>query len=322
MRDGHKLNEQESSKILSFEKKGIPLVIIGLAQAGKSTFVKRLQTGEFKFTKATMGLQFETVNIGDVRFDIFDLGGHITYRKTLWETYVKLAYGIVFVIDSANPVLFDESKKEFWKSINQKDSVDEFLILFLCNKSDLEESVDLETIINKLELFKLAEKEKASYQFFKTSMKTGENIDNAVNWLTNQTNKLAVKRKVDPLLFMLADIEGFPILELDKLGIEEEPSLLAGFLSAIESFSQQLFGKKGLLQYLSAGDYKYVIKTDEEYIYSMIISKNQCQEEARRQIDVISEYVKGTKEFGILEGIVTHTLGINVSEYELRRGFK
>jgi len=316
------LNKQEASKILSFDKKGIPLVIIGLAQAGKTTFVKRLQTGEFKFTKATMGLQFETANIGDVRFDIFDLGGHITYRKTIWETYVKLAYGVVFVIDSANPAFFDEAKKEFWKSIKQKDPKDEFLILFLCNKADLEDSVDLETIINKLELYKLAEKEKVSYQFFKTSMKTGENVENAVSWLTNQTNKIAMKRKVDPLLFMLCDIEGFPILELDKLGLEEDPSLLAGFLSAVESFSQRLFGKTDMLQYMSAGEYKYIIKTDDEYIYSMIISKNQCQEEARRQIDVISEYVKGTKEFGILEGIVTHSLGIDPSDYELRRGFK
>ncbi len=322
MRDGHRLNGQESSKILSFEKKGIPLVIIGLAQAGKTTFVKRLQTGEFKYTQATMGLQFETANVGDVRFDIFDLGGHITYRKTIWETYVKLAYGVVFVIDSAKPVLFDEAKKEFWKSINQKDPKDEFLILFLCNKADLEDSVGLESIIDKLELYRLAEKENVSYQFFKTSMKSGENVENALNWLTKQTNKLAIKRNVDPLLFLLADIEGFPILELDKLGLEEEPSLLAGFLSAVESFSQRLFGKRGMLQYISAGNYKYIIKTDDEYIYSMIISNKQCQEEARRQIDIISEYVKGMKEFGILEGIVTHSLGIDPSDYELRRGFK
>ena len=316
------LNTVDSSKILKFEKKGIPIVVIGLAQAGKTSFVQRILTGEFKETTATMGLQFETAEVGDVRFDIFDLGGHQTYRKTIWETYVKLAFGIVFVIDSADPSSFDEAKEEFWRSINQKDIEDEFLILFLCNKKDLEESENLESIINHMDLFKLAEKENASYQFFKTSMKTGENVDNALEWLKKNTLKLSAKRMVSPLMFLLADLEGFPILEIDKIGLKGDPTLLAGFLAAIESFSQRLFGKTGMLQYMVSGDYKYIVKTDKRYIYSMIIAKNQCHEEARRQIDILSEVIAGMKDFGILEGIVFQILGIDPSEYIMERGYK
>jgi small GTP-binding protein len=316
------LSTEDKSKRLKFDKKGIPLVIIGLAQAGKTSFVQRILTGEFQSTSATMGLQFETATVGDARFDIFDLGGHISYRKSIWETYVKLAFGIVFVIDSANPDSFDEAKEEFWKSVDQKDAQDEFLILFLCNKTDLEDSEDLETLINHMELFKLAEKENASYQFFKTSMKTGENIDNALEWLKKNTSKLSAKRAVDPLMFMLADLEGFPILEIDKLGLKEDPTLLAGFLAAIESFSQRLFGKTGMLQYMVSGEYKYIVKTDDKYIYSMIIAKEECQEEARRQIDILSEVIAGMKEFGILEGIVFQILGVDPSDYVMERGFK
>ncbi|NPD88993.1 MAG: GTP-binding protein [Asgard group archaeon] len=313
---------EEKSKALKFDKKGIPLVVIGLAQAGKTSFVQRILTGEFQTTTTTMGLQFETANVGDARFDIFDLGGHISYRKSIWETYVKLAFGIVFVIDSANPDSFNEAKEEFWKSVDQKDTADEFLILFLCNKTDLDDSEDLEMIINHMELFKLAEKVNASYQFFKTSMKTGENIDNALEWLKKNTSKLSAKRVVDPLMFMLADLEGFPLLEIDKLGLKEDPTLLAGFLAAIESFGQRLFGKTGMLQYMVSGDHKYIVKTDEKYIYSMIIAKEECQEEARRQIDILSEVIAGMKEFGILEGIVFQILGVNPSEYVMERGFK
>lgn len=319
---GHRLNSEDNSKMLKFDKKGIPLVVIGLAQAGKTSFVQRILTGEFIDTTPTMGLQFETTEVGDARFDIFDLGGHTTYRKTIWETYVKLAFGIVFVIDSASPESFDEAKEEFWKSINQKDPKDEFLILFLCNKTDLEESENLESIINHMELYKLAEKENASYQFFKTSMKTGENVDNAVEWLKKNTSKLSAKRMVNPLMFLLADLEGFPFLEIDKIGLKEDPTLLAGFLAAIESFSQRLFGKTGMLQYMVSGDYKYIVKTDDKYIYSMIIAKEECQEEARRQIDILSEVIAGMKDFGILEGIVFQILGVDPSEYVMERGFK
>ncbi len=307
---------------MKFDKKGIPLVVIGLSQAGKSSFVKRIMTGKFEETKPTMGLQFETTDIGDARFDIFDLGGHISYRKTIWESYVKLAYGLVFMIDSADPESFDEAKEEFWRIVDLKDNRDEFLILFLCNKADLKESLDLESIINHLGLYNLAKKENASYQFFKTSMKTGENVQNALNWLKNNTAKLATKRKIDPLMFMIADIDGFPLLEIDKIGLEEDPSLLAGFLAAIESFSQRLFGKTGMLQYMVSGDYKYIIKTDDQYIYSMIIAKDESQHEARREIDALNELVQPMEDFTMLESIVVQVLNIDLSEYVIQKGFK
>ena len=310
-----------SLKQMSFEKRGIPLVIIGLPQAGKTSLVRRMKTGEFLETKPTLGMQFESVEIGDARFDLFDLGGHVTYRQTIWETYTKLAYGVIFIIDSSDPEQFDLVKEEFWKSIDLKDTTDEFAILILCNKSDLEESVDLENIINHIELFKLAEKENASFQFFKTSMKTGENVENALQWLENSAAKIVMKRKIDPFMFMLADTEGFPILEIDKMGLEEDPSLLAGFLSAIESFSQRIFGKTGLLQYLQSGEYKYVIRSDNKYIYSLIIENDDSQEEARRVIDLISEQVEEMDNFSMLEGIVTQILNIDPSDYVFRKGF-
>ncbi|MHA1405957.1 MAG: ADP-ribosylation factor-like protein, partial [Candidatus Heimdallarchaeaceae archaeon] len=60
-----------SSTLLSFDRKGVPLVIIGLPSAGKTTFVKRLKTGKFQETKPTLGMQYESKEIGDVKFDIF-----------------------------------------------------------------------------------------------------------------------------------------------------------------------------------------------------------------------------------------------------------
>ena len=310
-----------TTKILEFNKKGIPLVVIGLPQAGKSSFVQRIKTGEFQDTRTTMGMKFESVNIGDARFDIFDLGGHETYRKTIWQTYTKLAYSIVFLVDSAAPESFNLAKQEFWKSIDLKGDQDDFIILILCNKSDLNESVNLETIINQLELYKLADKENASFHFFKTSMKTGENLDSALMWLSKNTSRIVQKRSVDPQMFMLADLEGFPILEIDKMNLEEDPSLMAGFLSAIESFSKQLFGKTGILQFMQSGDYKYIVKTDDKYIYSLIIKIEECQEEARRLIDIVSEQVYDLENFAILEGIITQLLNIDPSNYVLRKGF-
>ena len=153
-------------------------------------------------------------------------------------------------------------------------------------------------------------------------MITGENIDNSLNWIRNNTSKLVAKRRVEPLMFMLADLEGFPILEIDKIDLKEDPSLLAGFLSAIESFSQQLFGKKGLLQYMISGDFKYIIKTDDQFIYSMIIDIEACHEESRRLIDIVSENIRELVEFGYIESVVTQVLNIDPSDYSINTGFR
>ena len=98
---------RSSSQKFSFEKKSIPLVVIGLPRAGKTSLVRRMKTGEFLETKPTLGMQFDTTEIDDARFDLFDLGGHVSYRQTIWETYTRLAYGIIFIVDSANPEEFD-----------------------------------------------------------------------------------------------------------------------------------------------------------------------------------------------------------------------
>lgn len=77
-----------------------------------------------------------------------------------------------------------------------------------------------------------------------------------------------------------------------------------------------------MLQYMVSGDFKYIIKTDEKYIYSMIIAKDESQQEARRQIEVLNEFVKPMEDFSVLESIVVQTLNIDLTEYVIQKGFK
>jgi len=96
-------------------------------------------------------------------------------------------------------------------------------------------------------------------------------------------------------------------------------SLIVSFIIVIVAY--RLFGKTGILQYLQSGDFKYVIRSDNKYIYSLIIQDSDSQEEARRLIDLISEQVEEMEDFSILEGIVTQILNIDPSYYILRKGF-
>ena len=85
-----------------FPRKRIPIVIVGLEFAGKTSLVLRLQTGEFRNTLPTSGLDTEILEIQGTIFQLFDLGGHERFRQMFWKEYVKLSQGIVFMIDSSD----------------------------------------------------------------------------------------------------------------------------------------------------------------------------------------------------------------------------
>ena len=54
----------------------------------------------------------------------------------------------------------------------------------------------------------------------------------------------------------------------------------------------------------------------------MIISKDESQQEARREIDLLNEFVKPMEDFSILESIVVQVLNIDLSDYVIQKGFK
>ena len=54
---------------------------------------------------------------------------------------------------------------------------------------------------------------------------------------------------------------------------------------------------------------------------SLIINADECQEEARRIIDIVSEQIYEMENFSILEGIIAPLLNIDPSDYVLRKGY-
>ena len=311
-----------SEKLLSFEKKGIPLVILGLPNAGKTTFVNRILTGKFTSPKPTMGVQLEQYELFDLKVNIFDLGGQEVFRKSLWKNYIKLAYGIIFIIDSSDRESLLEAKEEFWKSIKLKEKGDEFLILFLCNKADLENSMNLEEIINTVEIYNLATIPNASFQFFKTSMQTGENFDSVLYWLQNQLSKIIQKRKVTPESFLLADRDGLPILSISKKKLSDRISLYSGFLSAIQSFARKTFNEHNTIQFIMSKEHKFILRSSKSHIFGLVIKSDESHEEARRLLDILADLVdKKSTSYNDIEKYTLSVLNIDVDKCVIEHGF-
>ncbi|MFW9917784.1 MAG: ADP-ribosylation factor-like protein [Candidatus Thorarchaeota archaeon] len=157
------------------------LVFVGLPQSGKTTIVNRLLTGKFSNPSRTMGLNVDSVTFEGMEFQTYDMGGQMAFRD-LWEAHVRSATAVVYTIDSAEPTLFAESHFALQECIVRIPP--KSLLVILANKSDLEESVSLSTIIRNFEWHEIQTKHDfRAINLFQMSAKTGENFDDAFQWL-------------------------------------------------------------------------------------------------------------------------------------------
>ncbi|MFX0114985.1 MAG: ADP-ribosylation factor-like protein, partial [Candidatus Hodarchaeota archaeon] len=112
----------------------IPVAIVGLPEAGKTAFVRRLCGESLGMLLRTVGIDAELYRQGELSFHLFDLGGGEAFQKVLWEHYIRIAEGIIFVVDGANPNSFPNAYKCFSNVIEwTKPGIP---ILLLWNKSD------------------------------------------------------------------------------------------------------------------------------------------------------------------------------------------
>jgi small GTP-binding protein len=226
----------------------IPVVIVGLEDAGKTTLSLRLQTGGFEHTMPTAGLDTETLELRGTLFQLFDLGGHERFRHLLWKKYVQLSQGIIYVIDSSDGAAkrLDSSAEWLWKCL--KWNVDAPLLI-LANKSDLAH-LHLDLIVSKIRLDELHSLNPSrSFQVFEVSCLTGHNISRAVDWFFQKIAQIVPNQQIrisGIYLYLKTGVpivtHNFSIREKDGLDIDMVP----GFLNAMETFLHDVMGDENL----------------------------------------------------------------------------
>ncbi len=206
-------------------KKAPIISVTGLESAGKTTLINRLKTGKFiSDSTPTIGFEISIMYNENTRFDVVDLGGQLAFRKSFWQNFVSTSHGCIFVFDRANRNAIATAKEWLWK-------VEGWLpnnatIAFLANKSDLEEAMPLDEVVDKLELVKFSSKPEHSFQIFETSSLTGENVTECWNWITNSIKRrLQITKEVDIKAFELYDDTLSPIAKIINAPEEEKESL-------------------------------------------------------------------------------------------------
>lgn len=168
-----------------FSKAEFHVLILGIDKAGKTTLLEKLKTLYSDVEGLppdrivpTVGLNIGRVEAHKSKLIFWDLGGQLGLR-VIWEKYYEEAHAVVFVVDSASPSRFEDTKSALDKVIRHPD-LQGAPVLVLANKQDLPESVNAEELSRFLEL-----KEQKSIQtrVQGISAHEGSGIQEGVLWL-------------------------------------------------------------------------------------------------------------------------------------------
>ena len=90
---------------LGLSKKRVQLLVVGLDNSGKSTFLNWLRPSSLQVPPAeiapTVGFHVETLQRDRLTCTVFDMSGQGRYRN-LWEHYYVEAHGVIFVVDTSD----------------------------------------------------------------------------------------------------------------------------------------------------------------------------------------------------------------------------
>ncbi|MFX1517414.1 MAG: ADP-ribosylation factor-like protein [Promethearchaeota archaeon] len=277
----------------NFERR-IPIAIVGLENAGKTTLSMRLQTGKYLQTLPTAGLDVEVVEIQGHIFQLFDLGGHQHFRLLFWKNYVQLSQGIIFVIDASDDNKLDEVVDWLWKCLEWNKNAP---LLILANKSDLNH-VGLEKIIDEIRLAQLPmQNPNRSFRIFEVSMKVGTNLDEALSWFADKTANNIGDNQIRLLGFYLYLPTGIPIashLFSNGNSNDFDLDMMPGFLNAFDQFTSGMMGPNEGLQSLSTLNHSILMVKREGVLCAVITDKDSDLSVTRVIAESILTYVETT----------------------------
>ena len=124
------------------------------------------------------------VQRGHVTLKCWDIGGQPRFRN-MWERYCRGVNAIVFIVDIADLALIPAAKEELHSLMSQT-TLDGIPLLVLGNKSDLEEKLSVDELIDELDLKNVRGREVCCYGI---SAKEEMNLDAVIQFLMKWANR-------------------------------------------------------------------------------------------------------------------------------------
>uniref|UniRef100_A0A7S2ZXC9 Uncharacterized protein n=2 Tax=Rhodosorus marinus TaxID=101924 RepID=A0A7S2ZXC9_9RHOD len=175
-----------SSRISRSDGNVKSLLMIGLDGAGSTTILYRLVLNKCIDTIPTLGVNQESLSFGGIDYDIWDMGG-LDKMRPLWKQYSRATDAYIFVLDAADQeraILAADELESFFDDIDLKShEIPGDPLLVYANKKDLPDAMTTSEIENML---KLPELPVSNYKIVPCCGKTGENLREGLEWLTDE----------------------------------------------------------------------------------------------------------------------------------------
>lgn len=160
-----------------FLSKELTLTIVGLPNAGKSTFVRAISGEDTEEPiSPTIGLRRSSHKIHNVEFNIYDMGGDQEYQ---WSFYCRSSNFVIYMVDSSDQEAVERSESQL-DSLIKDEELKGVPILVVANKEDLPGAYKKNEIEARL---RLKEDESDRISLFCASAKKRTNVEPIICWI-------------------------------------------------------------------------------------------------------------------------------------------
>ncbi len=178
------------SPFLAFRDHGsiLKVFIFGLDEAGKTSYVRRITTGEYNqnYYEPTRQFNIEHYTHNDYNFIFWDVPGQVRLRSK-WLLGMQDSNMLLYMIDAADEVRFEESKKELW-NILVRYELEGVPLLILANKIDLPFALTSEKEL--ITHFNLNEITNRTWDIMTISVADNINIKKSLDWLSEKASTI------------------------------------------------------------------------------------------------------------------------------------
>lgn len=173
-------------------KKQHHILMVGLDAAGKTTILYKFKLGEVVSTIPTIGFNVETIEHKNISFTVWDVGGQEKIRP-LWRHYFQNTTGLIFVVDSNDPIRIDAARYELHRLLNENEELCGAAVLIFANKQDLPNAMSTSEMTDKLGLHCLRPSYRPWY-IQACCATTGDGLYEGLDWLSGVLSGAQVTR--------------------------------------------------------------------------------------------------------------------------------
>ncbi|KAK8799467.1 hypothetical protein WA158_006016 [Blastocystis sp. Blastoise] len=162
------------------------ILVVGLDGAGKTTFLYQFKKDSINDIAPTVGFNCETVEYDKYTLHFWDIGGEQRMRG-LWVHHYSGSQGVLFVVDINQVERFGEVKQVL-DTMLKNIHLEGIPIAILANKAESHPETNIKTLVSLLNLDSI--KKTRPCELFQTVAKTGEGIEDAMQWICKEMKPL------------------------------------------------------------------------------------------------------------------------------------